>query len=144
MGRPIAIDPDELREYSLKGDDSESPVIYILGVMTPSIKAKLNDTAMNWSVKTNAEPEEKGNVHSHLCIRNVEIVRWGLRGWKGLKDKKGNDVPFPFIATPAPGRHGTLNIASQRALDMMESEDVDELARELVPQTFITAAEEKN
>lgn len=144
MGRPIPVDPDKITHYSLKGDDSESPVVFELGVLTPSIKARLNDIAMNWSVNTNGGPEEKGNVHSHLNQRNVEIVRWGLRGWKNFTDDKGKEVVFQSVATAAPGRHGTLNIASQRALDTLTSDTVDELARELVPQTIITALEEKN
>lgn len=144
MTRPIPVDPDKITEYKLKGDDSESPVVFLLGVLTPRIKARLNDTAMNWSVNTNGGPEEKGNVHSHLNTRNVEIVKWGLRGWKNFTDEKGKEVLFDFAAISFPGRHGTLNICSERTLDQLPVEVVDELAGVLMPTAFITPVEEKN
>ena len=83
----IAVDPNETREFTLPG---ETEPVFLIGVIDSILRAYIDDRHM----KINREGKTVGLDHVGLTDKYIDFVRYGLRGWKGVKDKTGKEVEF--------------------------------------------------
>ena len=96
----VAIDPDEIREYTMEADkDQPDAPVFILGVLDSLVRAYIDDQFFKSKVRKRvlgkkeeeAAPEtetevELSDVEVHR--KHIEFVRFGLKGWKGFKTRK--------------------------------------------------------
>lgn len=63
---------------------------------------------------TDYERKDKSLLVRHnRSQRNQQIVRYGLKAWRGFQDGSGNEVPLPIEA------EGDLNVVSKVGLQML-------------------------
>ena len=95
----IAVDPDEVRDYSLTKDTGESKVVFQLGVLDSLLRAYIDDKY--YEVTKEDESVRLTDVQIHAKF--VDFVRFGLRGWKNFRDRQGKEVEFAVEEIDVPG-----------------------------------------
>ncbi|TAK57874.1 MAG: hypothetical protein EPO24_09405 [Bacteroidetes bacterium] len=137
-----ALDVDETRPYSLVCDTSEPKTLFILGIIDGVLLSAIEDSQTQFAVSNgsgSAAPDISVNLHG----KNVQIVKFGLRGWENLKDKKGNDVQFKSQTLYVP-KVGTRASVHDDSMKRLSKEVISELAAEILKASEFTKAEEKN
>ncbi len=135
----IAFDVNQTREYQLKAHrDPEDPV-FILGAIDSGLQAHLND-----SKSTYLQPKDAGSpaeIKMHLDTHDREVVRFGLRGVRNLKNSKGDVITFETheFSTPVGLRKGLKD----SCLDFIKP-DISELAAEIEKDNTLTEKDAKN
>lgn len=107
-------DVSETCEYSLK-EDTVDPTVFVIGRIDHKLWAHLQDKNARMEV-SGLGAEAEGSVKFDVNARNSDFVRFGLKGWRNLKDKNGNEVEFSTVScqTGVGNRPGL----SDRYLDM--------------------------
>lgn len=120
----VAFDPDEIREYYLI-NDIDKKVKFLLGVLDPyqynHIRNIIRHNDINWT---------------------AEAVRLGLKGWSGLKSKKGIDLIFETEKTIIAGI-GEVNVVTKRCMGYIKHY-IDELGLKIINDNELTGEESKN
>lgn len=138
--RIIAINPEEVRDFVLEDDRSnpaEEQVVWELGVVPHTV----NNFVLSQCTKTSTT-EIDGKQEAHFAIDAVLLnslrVKYGLKGWRNLKDAKGNLVEPDFSTASIPG-YGPVKGLSDRALTMI-GPYVPELANALRTANVLDAS----
>jgi hypothetical protein len=144
----IAFDTSETREYILVRDQKlppEQQTKFILGVLDARLANLLKDSAVDFS-PNNDGPDANADIKYKPRAHDVDVVRFGLKGWDVLFDKRSNQIPFdPKLHTksipvkPLGNRNGLTDIA----LDLLKPY-IRELAKQIDGDNWFTEEEEKN
>ena len=132
-------DVAETREYTLKAD-TEDPTTWIIGRVDHRLWSSIQDKYQRFALN-DLGAEAKGTVSFDLNARNDDFVRFGIKGWRNLKDKQGNDVAFSTESTQT--AVGNRQGLADRMLEMIRP-FVAELAAEIEAFNGVTRAEQKN
>lgn len=138
--RQLAIDPEATMEYRLDSDE-EGPV-FILGSIDVFLRATIADGNAAYYLKGKDSDGEAG-VRISGNRRNVELVKFGLKGWKNLKTAGGLEIVFETWVYDVPGL-GKRTGVSENKMSHLRFEWIDELAREILRQNALTGEEQKN
>lgn len=135
----IVFEVAETREYTLKAD-KEDPTSWTIGRIDHRLWSHLQDKNSRMEVN-GLGGEAQGSVKFDLNTRNDDFVRFGLKGWKNLKDKNGNEVPFTTVShsTAVGNRHGLSDLLLQKIRPF-----IAELAAEIERFNGMTGEEVKN
>jgi len=134
----IAIDPNETFDYVLKRDrKDEHPTVFSL--------RGLNSAALRHLQDGQATFDNGGQWKVAYGTQTYHVLRYGLRGARGMQDSKGNEVLFE--AEPK-----TLNVlgvqvkdpVSERFLDRLPPWCKMELSEAIQASSVLTEDEEKN
>jgi len=124
MSEIVAFDPDEVREYYLK-QDREKKVKFLLGVLDIRqynyVRNLIRSGDINWT---------------------LEAVRFGLKGWVGLKSKKGNDLIFDTEKTFINGI-GECIVVTNKCLNYLKNY-IDELGLQILKDNELSEDDSKN
>lgn len=91
--KPISLGATE--EYILKDDrNSKDPTKFIIGVLDSLVRSQLEDMSLTYRYNPEAPKESLMESKFNIAEQAIEFVRFGLKGFKNFKDKKGIDVPF--------------------------------------------------
>jgi hypothetical protein len=113
--------------------------VFTLGVLDVFIMGVIYDETS--SISRGDDPTKVGIV-TRLNQANIEAVRFGLRGWRNLKDAQGNDLAFRTVKRSVAGRE--YAVASDECLARLGIRDVRELAQVIKDKSEVGRDEEKN
>ncbi len=136
----MAIDVDSVRDYVCKADrplPKEEQTVWKIGVIDSVTMAKLDQL----DVEFNPDSEE-AKVKANLLGRELDYVRYGLKGFENFKDKSGAEIK-PLINTIA--RAGeSIQIISDKTLKRIPPDIIRELAAAIKNDNKLSDAEIKN
>lgn len=99
----IAVDPNAVREYSIEGDEGTEKTVFLLGLLDPALRASVDDAGMSYSKDSSGDAGSPAAIHLHRNTRALDVVRFGLRGWRSFRDAEGADIPFSRVSVDVPG-----------------------------------------
>jgi hypothetical protein len=135
----VAFDVNQTRDYQLKKHQGPKEPIFVLGVLDSSLAAHLADTGVTFSRPQKDEQEAEVKVHTN--VKNREIVRFGLKSVRNMKDAAGNDVVLELqeFSTPIGMRRGLTDAS----LNLVKP-DINELADVIDSDNTLTEDDAKN
>lgn len=134
----VALDINAIKEYSLFEDVGDEKTIFLLGQLDSITRAFLDDLYIDISKDANGVDITKDRTNMKL----VDIVRFGLKGWKNFKDSKGVDVEFRTEEKIYP-IVGKKIVASDESLNKLQREWKWELAGEIIIVNSLTEDDKK-
>lgn len=127
----ITMNPDAVREYSLKEDQGEDRTVFKLGVLD----------AFSWAFieKTGDWQKATGNAISLLNF----IVLFGVRGWSNFRDAEGKELAFETEQIDVP-MVGKRDVMKKELLRHFTVPWITELAQEIQATNRLSGEERKN
>lgn len=116
---------DYTEEYSLK-NDKENPTVFILGMIPSTCMIGLS----------NIENTEKLNEYI------IAIARLGIKGWKNLRDKSGNELEYKSDKSFVLGYQ--KECLTEDLINILPIRVINELASQIIKLNDLTKEEEKN
>jgi hypothetical protein len=144
----IAFDVKETREYILEADRKllpEQQTIFVLGTLDSSLAGQINDASVDFQLN-DKEPDGEANIQWRRGFRQLQLVRFGLKGWSNFLDRQGKQIRFDpkehaqSFAVPAVGDRDGLKDST---LDLLKPY-IRELATEIDKDNRLGKEEEKN
>ena len=138
----IALDINEVRPYTLESDTTEPKTVFQVGVLDGVLLSAIEDSQTQFGVSNTGDkgsPDISVNLHG----KNVEAVKFGLKGWENFKDKNGNDVLFTTQNYTVP-RVGVRAGVSRDSLSRLNKDVIAELATEILKASSFDKEQEKN
>lgn len=140
-----AYDPAAVIEYSLKRDTSDPKTVFFIGALDAQLTAILRDQTVRYSSTTENPDEAESIIRGNG--RALELVRFGVRGWKVLADPKtGAEIPFVekehISSHPVKGL-GPRNGLTNNAINLLVPY-IQELAQQVDALSQMTGDQEKN
>jgi hypothetical protein len=134
---------DETWEYKCADDDGDDPTWWILGVIDAVLLAKIEDKLMLFRVG-GEQADEDGSTETKLKVneRNIEIVRYGLKGYRNFKDAEGKEIPFRTVSAVRSGRN--VKIVEDATIRRIPPNVLKELAEQILEGNALSEEEVKN
>jgi hypothetical protein len=117
-----------------------NPTVFRLGTLDSFVFAHIRDKLTVY--ETSPLPGAKGNVRVSANEMAIETVRYGLRGWRNLKDGQGNDIPFRTVKQYLFGRE--YDAVADECLMVLPLQLVLELSERLKMLNELSEAEAGN
>jgi len=137
----IAIDTSYVSDYSLL-QDTEKSVVFQLGVLDSILRAYLDDT--HQLIKRNGDDAKDSEIeNTALHDKFIQFVKFGLKGWKGLKDKNGNDIEFKTEEVTVP-RVGKRQAVTDACINMLDLTWIIELGLKIITNNTVVERDIKN
>lgn len=137
-----AIDLGETLDYTSQFDtDKESPTIFKIGVLDSLIMSKISDSLTVYEVDME-NPDKNPATRFNYSQRQIEVVRFGLKGWENFKDKQGKDVQFRTKSLNYAGKN--YEVVSDQSLSCLAFMLIQELAEVIFKQNRLSVEERKN
>lgn len=135
----VAIDPEEVRDYTLKADEGlEGAPVFTLGVIPGPLRAFIDDKFLKHGQNGSAKELETREIHQKL----TEFVRFGLRSWRNFKDKRGNEIPFALLDDSSSGFK--RKVVDPACLERLDGTDLMELGLEIISRNTVTEEAKKS
>jgi len=138
----IAVDLNAVREYSLACDTGDDKTVFLLGLLDAPLRAHVDDSSLSYSLNAAAPKDGPADVKMNMNARAIDVVRFGLRGWKNFKDAQGRDVPFDRVSQAVPGV-GNRHVVSDISMRALKTEWIRELAGEITGDNTLADDEKK-
>ncbi len=138
----IALDVNATKEFSLAGDDGADRTVFVLGLLDVPLRAKVDDDSMAFSVNRGEGESGPSTIHLNRNARAVDVVRFGLRGWRGLRGADGNEVPFARTQVQVDGVGMRMGVTDD-CMSRLQIEWVRELADAITDMNKIGAEDKK-
>jgi len=131
----------DVREYVSKGDTGETKTVFLIGMLDAPLHAHVEDTVSSWSPSDGASGEQ-GSISLRANRRNMELVRYGLKGWRNFFNPDGTEIEpkFENVFIPGAGSRQALKTESLNLVKLY----IPELAEEIIRQNTIGEADRKN
>lgn len=135
-----AVDIDEKSDYVAKSDrdlpESEQ-TIWKIGVIDSITMSKLERMDIQFNAETNDT-----KIQANVLGREIEMVRYGLKGWENFKDSRGEPVKCEKSLVGSAG--GSREELTDRCIRQIPIEIIKELAEVIRTQNVVGEAERKN
>lgn len=103
----------------------DQQTVFILGAVDVLVRSSIQDNAQSW------ESAEGGmRLVNKTAYRNIELVRFGLKGFEKFKDEKNNDIVFKTIDRVVGGK--LYKVLSDDIVFKIPPEVLQELAEEIL------------
>ena len=129
----------EVEKYVCRNDKVD-PTIWELGVLDTTTLAMIQDMSTTYEMDQLSTQGMKTTLN--IRMRNVEIVRFGLKGWSNFKDKNGNDLPFKSKKLQKYSKECV--VVDEDILNRIPLSVINELANEISSRNQLTEEEIKN
>lgn len=136
----MAIDIDAKREYVIKVErdkDISKQTKWILGVIDAVTLAKIDQMDVSYNDSTS-----ETKITANILGRELEFVRYGLKGWENFKDKAGKTVSPRFTTISKAGL--ASQVLHNDSLCKIPNSVIRELAGEIRKDSALTDEEIKN
>ena len=121
--------------------DKDNPTVFILGVIDLNIMASIEDELTSFRFNP-ANPTGTADSTLRINQRNLEIIRFALKGVRNFVDAKGNEIPFK---TKKVNRFGkTYEVVADEFLNRIPKKVIDELADHILNANLPSEEELKN
>lgn len=127
----IAVNVNEVREYSLLEDNGDNKTIFNLGQFDTFVRSYL-------SAKINKIQTDGGDINEW----SYDVLRFGLKGWKNLKHADGTDVVFSTTKVKVPGTT-EKEVVSDECIALLKYEWVEELSLDIYKNNWLSAEQKK-
>jgi len=138
----IALDPEEVRPYSLKSDTAEEKTIFSLGTLDAQLRAAVVDGQTTYSLNDRGG-SAKTDIDVSINLRNFDIVRFGLKGWTNFKGKNGVEILFDTERYNVP-KVGMRVGVSALCMKRLRLEWINELADQILQDNQLSVEVSKN
>jgi hypothetical protein len=88
-----ALDISVTREYSLPEDKASPRTIFLLGSLDAVLASYLIDNAIIYK-RPGLDQDQTNDVILLNRWRQLEVVRFGVKGWKHFSTREGKEAPF--------------------------------------------------
>lgn len=137
----IGLSPVEEQDYTSHRDpnagDPTQATVFRIGTLDTNTSLRLRDTMTTM---------ESGNTGTRIQINRgtyeLDIVRYGLRGWRNFKDKNNHDIEFKTVIRQNNGI--TYNVVADECINRLPQWLITELANAIVELNSLTKEQEKN
>lgn len=138
IGLTLGETKDFVSEYD---PDKKNPTVFRIGVVDLNVMAQIEDELTTFRF---SPQDPTGPADSTLKInqRNIEAVRFGLKGIKNFNNAQGNEIPYKTKKVSRFGK--TYEIVSDETLHHIPKKIIDELAAQIVDANVPTETELKN
>lgn len=126
---------------SKKDPDSSNPTVWTLGTLDLRTRTYIQDETATFEISSDKSTDRAG-VKLRIGERNLLIVRFGLKGWKNLKDAQGQEIPFEQEPFDLDGKSHLL--VHRRRIEQLPYELIEELAAEILSLNTLTEPDRKN
>ena len=139
----IPFNPNYTWPYSLKRD-TDNPTVFLLGPLDGALRAHLDDNNIGFSMNQ-AGGDKLADINWKNNQRNLQIVRFGVRGWENFNDANGKPLECELQSIPVPGIDGgNRKGLTLRSFNLIDPNDYAELANAIMAGNRLTAEESKN
>jgi hypothetical protein len=109
-----------------------------LGTLDSRVMGMIKDMATSFTVNP-AAPTDEVETSINRNEVNFQLVSYGLRGWSGFVDDKGNDLPFKKLTR----RHGgsTYDVVDPDSIKLIPQAIIEELANEIGKDNEVSEVE---
>ncbi|MDD5450199.1 MAG: hypothetical protein PHO42_06380 [Candidatus Omnitrophica bacterium] len=137
------ININETKPYVSKIDpDKNNPTIFQIGVLDPFIRSHIDDQSTNFELSSK-NPDDLARANVGLSKRNVLAVKFGLRGLENFADPQTKKaVSFDTVSVSI--NKANYNAVTDVILKMFSKTLIDELAKVILDENELSAAETKN
>lgn len=135
-----AVDIDAISEYVCKEDrgvTKEEQTVWKIGVLDSLTMADISQMDVEFDP---GSKEQK--VKANIAGRDLDYVRYGLKGWVNFKNTKGEDIKPRFNTLSRGGR--AVQILHDECLRQIPTKIIRELAEVILNENEISESEEKN
>jgi hypothetical protein len=140
----IGLTLDATKEYvstldSAKG--TEEATVFVLGTLDSRVFGMLRDKGTTIHVDPNSPNDD---VATSINMNEVafQTVQYGLRGWRNLKDGKGEDIKFKTVKRNHGGQ--SYAVADPDVIKRLPQAIISELSEEIRRENELSADEAKN
>lgn len=132
----------ETEEYISQHDtaktEEDGATIWLLGALDAYTRARIGDNAMIM------EQSDDGSSRFKISsgTRNLEAVKFALRGWRNFPDTEGNENVHKTQSTFMNGK--TYQILTDELLNIIPQSIVNELGAKIIEVNSLMMEEEKN
>lgn len=138
----IALDVNATREFSLKADQGPDKTVFEIGLLDAPLRAYIEDKVMAFSVNPSGASSDPAAVNLNTNRRDIEVLKFGLRGWRNFRNLQGGDVKFERISESVPGV-GNRYVVSGECLRYLDIEWIKEIAKAIIGDNFLTDDDKK-
>ena len=136
-----AINVGETFDYSLKSDKVD-PTTFILSILDSIVKTKLTDLGMVYRYNPEAPKDSVAESRMNIAEQELEFVRFGLKGFKNLKDSRGKEVVFKTEKRTLANTE--YDVVSNETLKYIPKFALAELAQVIANKNELSDVEAKN
>jgi hypothetical protein len=137
------ININETKPYVSKLDpDKNNPTTFQIGVLDPFIRSYIDDQSTNFELSSK-NPDDLARANVGLSRRNVLAVKFGLRGFENFADPQ-TKKPVSFDTVSVPVNKANYNAVTDVIIKMFSKALIDELAKVILDENELSAAETKN
>jgi hypothetical protein len=112
-----------------------------VGTLDSRISGMLRDKATTVSVNPSAL-EEEVDTSINMSEVNFLTCMYGIRGWKNVKDRQGNELAFKTLSRMHGGK--SYRVVDAELLKLIPQAVIEELAAEIKKDNEVTEPERKN
>lgn len=135
----VAININDVKEYSLMEDTADDKTVFLIGVIDSLTRSYIDDSHLQRFGER--KDMELNDVDLH--DKYVQFVRFGLKGWRNMKDADGKDVEYKSEEKIFP-RIGKRIVASDETLQKLDLKWMIEIGLEIVSRNRLTPEQQKN
>ena len=133
----------ETKEIVLDKDpDSTNPTVWILGTLDLRSRAFIQDETTAFQVSDSDRPQDKTDVKLHLSQSKILTARFGVKGWKNLKDSFGQDILYERDTLTIDGK--SYDTVSKSLIERFPYELVEQLSDAILKLNSLTERDQKN
>lgn len=136
-----AIDLNEVKDFVMPGD-KDNPTVFKIGALDTSIRSKIEDEATSFSVSPGANSSGEASTQLKIAHKNLQLVRFGLKGFKNFLDAKSKPIQFKTETYNLLGR--SYEVIASSLLDIIPMNVISRLAAEIKKENTLTEKEIKN
>ncbi len=133
----------ETKEVVLEKDpDQSNPTIWLLGTLDLRSRAFIQDETTAFQVSDSDRPRDKADVKLRLSQSKILTVRFGLKGWRNLKDSLGQEIQYEHDTLPLDGK--SYDVVAKVLIERFSYELVEQLAEAIMAMNALTEPDRKN
>jgi len=138
----LTLSAEEAYQSKLDPDaGKDGATTFKLGTLDSKVMGRLKDDATTFAVNPTA-PEDEVDVSVGQNQLYYLACQFGLRGWTGLKDTAGNDIPFRTFKRNMGGK--SYAVVTDEVLSTIPQEVIAELGSKLMAMNDMTGVEAGN
>jgi hypothetical protein len=133
------------REYQSMYDSAKGTpdaTVFMLGTLDSRVMGVIRDKASSTIIHGRNTDDQRVETKLALSEVNADTVRFGVKGWRNLKDAEGNDLAFKTIRQMVGGK--VYQVIPDDLLMLIPNQVIDELASEIRGDNEATEDEIKN
>jgi hypothetical protein len=135
------INPAETSEFihplDPSKDDPNEATVFILGSLDVQTRMRIAD--MTQVMEQAADG--RARIVNQFGLRDLELVKYGLKGWRNLKVKGGGDVPFKTVKEWKGGKE--YEVVAEESLNQIGAY-MGDIAAEIMLRNSMTSELLKN